>query len=51
MPSATADFSVRWESLSDVEREFLLAAYDIDQRLPQQRMIRHEESRDGQSER
>jgi hypothetical protein len=34
MPSATDDFSARWQSLNDVERKFLFATYQIDQRLP-----------------
>jgi hypothetical protein len=30
----TDDFPVLWESLSETQRKFLLAAYDIDDRLP-----------------
>ena len=34
MQRATDDFPTVWQSLSDVQRRFLLAAYDIDRRLP-----------------
>ena len=33
MTPAVDDFSVRWESLSDIERKFLLITHEIDERL------------------
>jgi len=34
MPTHSDDFAATWQSLSDTHRSFLLAAYDIDKRLP-----------------